>query len=258
WTASSTGASPFRSEMKPFLFLGIRAQDGAADDEYAAVLRCAGLDERDLRRVRLERDVLGPVDLDDWSGIVVGGGPWNVSDPQESKPPEQLRGEARLRELALQVVEADFPFLGACYGIGTLGTLAGGVVDRQWSEPIGAVTISLTAEGVADPLLGGLPPEFDAFLGHKEAVSRLPRGAVLLASSATCPVQAFRIGERVYATQFHPELDVDSIVLRIEAYQDFGYFAPGEGDELIRLARAAVVTEPPRILERFVRLFAVE
>jgi len=158
-------------------------------------------------------------------------------------------------ELALQVVEADFPFLGACYGIGTLGTLAGGVVDRQWSEPIGAVTISLTAEGVADPLLGGLPPEFDAFLGHKEAVSRLPRGAVLLASSATCPVQAFRIGERVYATQFHPELDVDSIVLRIEAYQDFGYFAPGEGDELIRLARAAVVTEPPRILERFVRLF---
>ncbi len=71
--------------MKPFLFLGIRAQDAAADDEYAAVLRCAGLDERDVRRVRMERDVLEPVDLDDWSGIVIGGGPWNVSDPEESK-----------------------------------------------------------------------------------------------------------------------------------------------------------------------------
>ena len=110
--------------MKPFLFLGIRAQDAAADDEFAAVLRCAGLDERDVRRVRLERDELEPLDLDDWSGIVIGGGPWNVSDPESSKAPEQRRGEARLRELALQALEADFPFLGACYGIGTLGTLA--------------------------------------------------------------------------------------------------------------------------------------
>jgi len=242
--------------VKPFLFLGIRAQDGVADDEYAAVLRCAGLDERDVRRVRLERDVLGPTDLDDWSGIVVGGGPWNVSDPEDAKAPEQRRGEARLRELALQVVAADFPFLGACYGVGTLGTLAGGVVDRQWAEPIGAETITLTADGLADPLLGRLPPTFNAFLGHKEAVSRLPDGAVLLASSQTCPVQAFRIGRHVHATQFHPELDVDSIVLRIETYQDFGYFGPGEGEELIRLARAAVVSEPPRILERFVQLYA--
>jgi GMP synthase (glutamine-hydrolysing) len=242
--------------MKPFLFLGIRAQDAAADDEYAAVLRCAGLDERDVRRVRIERDELEPLDLDDWSGIVVGGGPWNISDPDSRKDDAQRRGEARLRELALQVVEADFPFLGACYGIGTLGTLAGGVVDRQWSEPIGGVTITLTPEGDGDPLLGVLPTSFDAFLGHKEAVSTLPRGAVLLASSPTCPVQAFRLGERVYATQFHPELDVDSIVMRIETYQDFGYFGPGEGEELIRLARAAVVTEPPRILARFVELFA--
>jgi len=242
--------------MKPFLFVGIRAQDAAADDEYAAVLRCAGLDERDVRRVRIERDELEPLTLDDWSGIVIGGGPWNVSDPDSLKDDAQRRGEARLRELALQVVAADFPFLGACYGIGTLGTLAGGVVDRQYSEPIGAVTITLTAEGQSDPLLGVLPASFDAFLGHKEAVSTLPRGAVRLASSQACPVQAFRIGARVYATQFHPELDVDGLVTRIETYRHFGYFEPDEGDELVRLARAAVVTEPPRILARFVELFA--
>ena len=242
--------------MKPFLFLGIRAQDAAADDEYAAVLRCADLDERDVRRVRLERDELGPLDLDDWSGIVIGGGPWNVSDPEESKDDAQRRGEARLRELALQVVEADFPLLGACYGIGTLGSLGGGLVDRTYGEPIGPMAIDLTEAGRADPLFGVLPGTFTALLGHKEAVSRLPDGATLLASSATCPVQAFRVGRRVYATQFHPELDVDSIVLRIGIYQDFGYFEPGEGEDLIRVSRAAVVTEPPKILARFVELFA--
>jgi GMP synthase (glutamine-hydrolysing) len=79
---------------------------------------------------------------------------------------------------------------------------------------------------------------------------------VLLASSPTCPVQAFRIGRNVYATQFHPELDVDSLVMRIETYRHFGYFEPDEGEELIRLARAAVVTEPPTILARFVELYA--
>jgi GMP synthase (glutamine-hydrolysing) len=242
--------------MKPFLFLGIRAQDAAADDEYAAVLRCAGLDEGDVRRVRLERDELEALDLDDWSGIVIGGGPWNVSDPESSKAPAQVRGEARLRDLARQVVDADFPMLGACYGIGTLGTLAGGVVDRQWSEPIGAVTVSLTPEGETDPLLGVLPPAFDAFLGHKEAVSVLPEGAVLLASSADCPVHAFRLGRNVYATQFHPELDVEGICLRIDTYRGHGYFDAHEADDLLAEARAAHVEHPPRLLARFVELYA--
>ena len=241
---------------KPFLFIGIRAEDDAADGEYDAILRCAGLPESDVRRVRIESEELGPVDLADWSGIIVGGGPWNVSDLPDTKSAAERRGEARLRELALQVVAADFPFLGACYGVGTLGSLSGGIVDRTYGEPIGAMRIVLSDAGRADPLLGALPPTFDAFLGHKEAVSRLPDGAVLLASSATCPVQAFRLGARVYATQFHPELDVEGLVTRIVVYQDHGYFETGQGEGLIAAARAARVTEPPRILARFVELFA--
>jgi GMP synthase (glutamine-hydrolysing) len=242
--------------VKPFLFLGIRAEDAAADDEYASVLRLTGLDEREVRRHRIERDELGTVDLDDWSGIVLGGGPYNVSDPDEQKSAAQRRVEAELRTLARAVVAADFPFLGACYGIGTLGTLDGGVVDRTWSEPIGAVEVSLTDEGCADPLLQVMPRHFWAFLGHKEAVATLPRGAVRLASSATCPVQAFRLGSRVYATQFHPELDVEGLCLRIDTYRHHGYFDPPQADDLMRMARAAVVSEPPRLLERFVELFA--
>lgn len=242
--------------MKPFLFLGTRAEDLAADGEYDAVLRLSGLDERDLRRVRLERDELGPVDLDHWSGIVLGGGPFNVSDPPALKSGVQRRVEAELADLAARVVEADFPFLGACYGIGTLGILRGGVVDREHAEPISAVAITLTDDGAADPLTGVLPREFDAFLGHKEAVSRLPGGAVLLASSATCPVQAFRLGRHVYATQFHPELDVDGICTRIDVYRHYGYFDPSGADELVSRARDATVSEPARLVPRFVDLYA--
>lgn len=242
--------------MKPFLFLGTRAEDAAADSEYAAVLRGSGLAEGDVRRVRLERDPLGRIDLADWSGVILGGGPFNVSDPEHTKSAAQRRAEAELRDLAERAVEADFPFLGACYGIGVLGTLRGGVVDRTYAEPISSREITLTDAGAADPLLGQMPRSFAAFLGHKEAVTRLPDGAVLLASSADCPVHAFRIGTNVYATQFHPELDIEGLCLRIETYRDYGYFDPPEADDLLAMARASHVEHPERLLARFVDLYA--
>ena len=71
--------------MKPFLLLAIRAEDAAADNEYESFLAFAGLGERDLCRWRLEQRALGDVDLQDWSGILLGGGPFNYSDPEESK-----------------------------------------------------------------------------------------------------------------------------------------------------------------------------
>jgi GMP synthase (glutamine-hydrolysing) len=242
--------------VKPFLLLAIRAEDAAADNEYELFLGFSQLAERDLRRVRLEQRPLGQLDLRDWSGILLGGGPFNASDPEESKSAVQRRVEADLRGLLDQVITVDFPFLGACYGIGTLGSHQGAVVDRRYAEPVGPVEIALTPAGRADPLLRGLPDRFDAFVGHKEAISRLPHHAVLLASSAGCPVQAFRIGGHVYATQFHPELDVAGLCTRIEVYKHAGYFAPEQADQLKAQARRSHVVQPAAILRRFVQQYA--
>ncbi len=54
-------------------------------------------------------------------GILLGGGPWNASDGPETKSVAQRRSERAIAALLDDVVERDFPFLGACYGIGTLG-----------------------------------------------------------------------------------------------------------------------------------------
>ena len=242
--------------MKPFLLLAVRADDAAADNEYESFLACAGLHERDLRRCRLEQRPLGNVNLQDWSGIFLGGGPFNASDPEGSKSPVQRRVEADLRGLFDKVIGADFPFLGACYAIGTLGSHQGAVVDRRYAEPIGAVPITLTPEGRRDPLLAGLPATFDAFAGHKEAISRLPGHAVLLASSPACRVQAFRVGSAVYATQFHPELDAAGLCTRIEVYKHAGYFEPAQAGKLKAQAHRSNVTHPPAILRRFTRRYA--
>jgi GMP synthase (glutamine-hydrolysing) len=242
--------------VKPFLLLGTRDEDEAADNEYDAFLGFTGLDESSLQRVRMERGPLGPVDLDEWSGIVLGGGPFNASDATSSKSAAQLRVEDELCGLLDEVIARDFPFLGACYGIGVVGTHQGGTVDATYSEPISRVTVTLTAEGRADPLLRDLPPAFEAFVGHKEAIRDLPPGAVRLASSPACPVQAFRIGRHVYATQFHPELDINGLVTRIEVYKHNGYFDPPEAESLKAMAREGHVFEPPKILKTFVQRYA--
>jgi GMP synthase (glutamine-hydrolysing) len=242
--------------VKPFLLLATRPEDAAADSEYELFIRFSGLDERDLRRVRLEQRALGPIDLRDWSGILLGGGPFNSSDPEASKSVVQRRVEADLRRLLDRVIDEDFPFLGACYGIGALGSHQGAVVDRQYAEPVGAVEITLTPEGRQDPLLGALPATFDAFAGHKEAISHLPRHAVLLATSPRCPVQAFRIGFRVYATQFHPELDVAGLSTRIDVYKHAGYFPPAQADELKARAYRSNVVYPHALLRRFAESYA--
>jgi GMP synthase (glutamine-hydrolysing) len=242
--------------VKPFLLLGIRSEDVAADDEYAAMLRCSGLDQGQLQRIRMEQRPIGQIDLDQWSGIILGGGPFQASDPEQTKSPVQRRVETELANLLDLVVAKDFPFLGACYGIGTLGRHQGAVVDRTYAEPIGGVHITLTDAGRRDPLFSEAESPFGAYVGHKEAIRALPSHAAVLAFSNACPVQAFRVGRRVYAVQFHPELDLDGLATRVQVYKYAGYFAPEDADAVLAAARASGVTDTPNLLGRFVELFA--
>ena len=248
--------STYDPPVRPFLLLSTRAEDLAADGEYAAFLRCTGLTADQLHRIRVEAAPLPDLRLDDYAGIFLGGGPFNSSDPPESKSAVQHRVERELAALLDEIVERDFPFFGACYGIGTLGVHQGGIVDGTYAEPVAAVRIRLTPEGTADPVLAGTADEFEAFVGHKEACRVLPPGAVLLASSAACPVQMFRVRHNVYATQFHPELDVDGILTRVRVYQHAGYFPAEELEQLVTRLTPAVVTEPGRMLANFAARYA--
>ncbi|OBG20731.1 glutamine amidotransferase [Mycolicibacterium celeriflavum] len=240
----------------PFLLLSIRGEDEAADDEYRAMMRFAGLNTSGMRRIRLTHESLGRIDLADWSGIILGGGPYNVSDTAESKSATQRRVESELLDLIGRLVDQDFPFLGCCYGVGTLGTVIGATVDRTHPEPVGGVTVTVTPEGRSDELFAEVPDVFDAFGGHREGATSLPSGTVRLASSPDCPVQAFRVGRHVYATQFHPELDLDGMLTRIEVYKDHGYFPPESAETLKSAARQWDVRYPRTILKRFVDRYA--
>ena len=59
------------------------------------------------------------------------------------------------------------------------------------------------------------------------------------------------VKKNLYATQFHPELDVDGIVTREHVYQHAGYFPPAELEELIASLTPARDTETGRMLLNF-------
>ncbi|MGH3704007.1 MAG: glutamine amidotransferase [Agromyces sp.] len=239
---------------KPFLFLSARPEVEAVGPEYESVRRAMDVDAGRLEHVRLDVDPLGELSLDAFAGIVVGGSPFNVTTPESGKHEVQRRVEADLTRLAEQALAADSPLLFTCYGIGVLTRLLGGEVGTTYGEDAQAVEISLTADGMIDPLVGALPERFDALVGHKEATERLPADAVLLASSAGCPVQIYRVGTRVYATQFHPEVSTGDFIARAQVYRHHGYFPASELREVGERLAAASVTEPQRMLRRFAEL----
>jgi GMP synthase (glutamine-hydrolysing) len=242
--------------MKPFLILQLRPIDLASDNEYSAFLRFGGLSENEVHRVRMEKEGIPEIDLKDYSGILLGGGPSNISDNEEIKETYQKRFEADVNNLLETVFKEDFPILGTCYGIGAIVKYRGGEVSKEkFSEGIGAVEIDLSEAGKKDGLLTGLPEKFMAYVGHKEACQTIPNDATLLASSSGCPFQMIRFAKNIYATQFHTELDADDIDLRIKIYKNHGYFSPEDAEALKKKIKNYHVIFPGRILKNFIQKY---
>jgi GMP synthase (glutamine-hydrolysing) len=106
-------------------------------------------------------------------------------------------------------VERETPLFCVCLGSQTLAHATGGIAEPIGETIAGFVPTELTAEGVADPVLGALPASFESFNLNGFRFTPPPDAVTL----ATGPVtQAYRIGSRAWATQFHPEVRRDQAV----------------------------------------------
>lgn len=243
---------------KPFLVIQLRPEDSAADNELAKICYYGGLRENEVTRLRAERTGVPRQQLKNYSGIIVGGSPFDVSTPQSLKSDVQLKVEADFAVLLADVIAQDFPFLGCCSGNGLLGSYLGTTISGRYAEPVGAVTVRCTEAGRTDPLLVDFPHQFAVLTGHKEACDQLPAGCELLLTNDQCPVQMFKIGNNVYATQFHPEGDAEGFSLRITIYKNHGYFPAEEAQELIEKVSVIGTPQAHQILARFVSRYRAD
>lgn len=244
------------SKMQKVLIIQSRPEDETSDDEFRAFLTYGGLSPYEVERVRGESAGIPDIVLDDYSAIIIGGGPFNITDPEQEKSDAQKRFERQVCTLIERMVAEDKPCLGACYAMGPVVQQCGGVASTKFQEDVEAKEITLTDDGQRDPLFGELPETFRAIVGHHEACEVPPPGAAVLASSDTCPVQALRLGNNVYVTQFHPELDEAGIRTRLEAYAQHGYgFTEETKDELINTLLRHDIAAPRILMRRFIRRY---
>lgn len=140
--------------------------------------------------------------LPDWRDfdlLVVMGGPMGVYD--ETAHP-WLAAEKRWIAAA---VRAGMPYLGVCLGSQLLAASLGAPVHPGAVPEVGVLPVSLTADGLTDPVLSVLGEQFAALQWHGDTFG-IPDTGICLARSPAYPHQAMRFGDVAYAVQFHVEV----------------------------------------------------
>jgi GMP synthase (glutamine-hydrolysing) len=139
-----------------------------------------------------------PRPLDSYGGVLVFGGAMHAD--QDDRHP-WLREENFFLQ---RLLDLGIPTFGICLGVQLLAKAAHSWVAAMSEPEIGWHDVELTEEAAEDPVLSRLPECFEAFQWHYYTYA-LPAGSVELARSPVC-TQGFRLGERAWGIQSHPEV----------------------------------------------------
>jgi GMP synthase (glutamine-hydrolysing) len=163
----------------------------------------------DIRRPDLPLEKGGrpvPTTLEDLDGLVILGGPQNVTDIARYP---WMQAEAALVQKAHA---ANKPIIGICLGAQLIGHALGGQVEPRPAPALGFYPMSLTTAGQLDTIMAGVAWNHPQLFSCGQAVTRLPPDSTLLAGTTLTPRQefnvgVFKVGLRTYAFQCHPECD---------------------------------------------------
>ncbi len=129
------------------------------------------------------------------AGIILSGGPRSVNVTNAPL-------------LDPEVYALGVPLLGICYGAQLIARQLGGEVSNTGRGEYGRTALELTSHGPAPSVLfGQVPPEFDVWMSHFDAIVVPPPGFRPTATTADSPVAALEdSARRIYGVQFHPEV----------------------------------------------------
>ena len=176
--------------MKTALFI-LHQQTSEAGD-IANKLKIRGFNF-EIRRPSLGDSL--PTNLNNYSAIVVFGGPMSANDNDEFMKKEI--------DWIGQVLQSEVPFLGICLGAQILVKYLGCKVEKNPNEfsEIGFYKIQPTENGIK------MFQSQDVFYQFHTEGFELPSGCELLAKGDIFTNQAFKY-KNCYGLQFHPEVNI--------------------------------------------------
>jgi len=179
-------------------------------------------------------------DLERYDQLWVMGGPMDVWE--EDRNPWLVAEKRAIREA---VLDRGMPYLGVCLGHQLLAASLGGRVGKAERAEVGVLDVALTKAGRADPLFAGIEDRFKALQWHGAEVQAPPPGAVVLAQSPLCAVQAMRIGARAYGMQYHCEILPETVSEWAEIPQYACALDAALGNGAMPKLRAAAASQMP-------------
>jgi len=128
------------------------------------------------------------------------------------------------RAMIVDAASREIPIFAICLGAQLVAAALGGEVRRSSEAEIGIYEIEATGE---TDLVFEITPGTIAAQWHEDIVTKLPAGAIRLASSPLCENQIYKFGPKSYAVQFHPEIDA-SIIRTWEEHADNAFLESGK------------------------------
>ncbi len=234
-----------------FLLLQIRnSDDPIREQEVGCFARAIGCETSDITVFDLLAGVPRDRELSETDAILIGGS-GDYSAAGESQWLDRTLAGLR------HIYQVGKPTFASCWGFQAFARACGGrcVHDPAHAE-LGSIQLTLTDAGREDPLFGELKNPFIGQAGHEDCVVELPDSAVLLASSPLVANQAFKFADApIYCTQFHPELDRQSLLQRLKAYPRYVERIAETSYEKFA-QRCQEAKETSRLLQRFAEMVA--
>ena len=169
--------------------------------EYQNILEKKGID---FEIFFLDKPEVSVPNLENFNAILSMGGPDSANDHLQ-----QVQKSLRVARYAL---EKNIPYFGVCLGLQTLVKAGGGGVTKAPLRELGfygpdskKFMVSLTPQGITDPLLKNYPQTFPVFHMHDEMVL-LTNKMQLLGTGKFCEPQIVKVGTKAYGVQYHNEL----------------------------------------------------